>query len=910
MLFVNKLKVLTLMTCLVLVGQGFAANCAADYAPPENPVWDGTSTEEPCTIGGYYIIDNAAKLAWYAAKGSDSKWNWSRGKAKLTADMDLGKHLWIPIAAGDGDNRYTNVFDGGGHVIRNLYINGTELAAIKKNYAQNLGFIAVLAGGSVKNLVLEQVNIQASTNAGDILGKKEQQISVGTVVGWMDEKATNKVEDCISSGTIRTTGSGQGVGGIVGNAKNGNISNCMSLVEIRTSGSQAYIGGIVGITKSNVTVSSCVYAGPGLINTGADGAVGGVVGNVFSGTANADSCYFEGNGLSAVGASCLGNTNDDGTCKVTNIKVNDETSFNESDVNTEDIACTLNGINEDGSCKEKPWSTGQSDLSLNGYGADGYKIVFDANGGVFANGKAYKNKFLDGGMAITADEVENPSRDNFSFAGWAKTRDAAVPAPNLGTVSKTDSVFAVWKPVRTITFNVAPGVFPETRKDENTKDVAEGDVITVEGLGSLPESYCHEFDNNDQCVTMKYFSGWALDSGANFPDTLDLKTVAVTEGLKLYAVWDPVETYTVTYNANRHGKTTVDYVRVGIGELVDEPTPPIADEGYAFAGWFTDQTCEQNYTFKETISSSIVLYAKWTPVPYTISYEMNGVSSQGANRNSYNIETETFTLDSPADVEGYEFEGWYYDVAFTNKATQVIQGTIGDKTFYAKWTKKKYKISYLATNDAYGAASDQFKEHGTPITLLSSGFFTFAGFEQVGWTTTPDGETSDFGLGAIYEGDHPLTLYPVKGGNATYTITYECGEGCVNNPQNKTTYTINDQFGVKSEKVSRVGYEGYKFGGWYVDQAYSTRVTQIKKGTFGNKILYGKWNEIYTITYNGTDQPNNALTYTVDDKVTLGKPGDNVGYTFGGWYTNANFTGDVVTEIPLGSTGDKTFFAK
>jgi hypothetical protein len=221
------------MFCLLGVGQGFAA-------------WDGTiATEAPGTesIGGktYYLIENEAQLAWYAAKGSDGKWNWSRGNAKLTADMDLGGHLWTPIAAGDGDNRYTNVFDGGGHVIRNLYINGTELAAIKKNYAQNLGFIAVLAGGSVKNLILEQVDIQASTNAGDILGKKEQQISVGTFVGWMDEKTTNKVENCMSSGTIRTTGSGQGVGGIVGNAKNGRISDCMSLVEIHTSGSNAYI---------------------------------------------------------------------------------------------------------------------------------------------------------------------------------------------------------------------------------------------------------------------------------------------------------------------------------------------------------------------------------------------------------------------------------------------------------------------------------------------------------------------------------------------------------------------------------------------------------------------------------------------------------------------------------------------
>ncbi len=34
------------------------------------------------------------------------------------------------------------------------------------------------------------------------------------------------------------------------------------------------------------------------------------------------------------------------------------------------------------------------------------------------------------------------------------------------------------------------------------------------------------------------------------------------------------------------------------------------------------------------------------------------------------------------------------------------------------------------------------------------------------------------------------------------------------------------------------------------------------------------------------------------------------GYTFSGWYDNANFNGEPVTEIPSGSTGNKTFYAK
>ena len=886
--FMNKF---VLIAGLVLASQGFAANCAADYVPPENPVWDGSTKTQPCTKDGFYIIDNAAKLAWYGA-------NYNSGNAKLTADIDLGGYLWIPLAAGKGDKFYGKIFDGQNHIIKNLYVNGDELSALNKEYAQNLGFVGVLGDGKVLNLVLENVDIQATTNAGTIINNQDNQISVGAVVGWMSDKGTNVVDNCISSGVIKTTGISQGVGGIVGNAKKGTISNCMSLVEIQTSGSKAYIGGIVGITKTDVTVSSCVYAGPGLTNTGTNGSVGGITGNVWSGTMTAQNSYFEGNltyNGNAVGG--VGKT-----CK--DCTVND-TTVNTSEINQDSIACALNGIDSTtGACKTEPWSVGETSLSLNGYGADGYKIVFDANGGVFANGKPSKNKFLDGGMSITADEIENPTRENYSFAGWAKTRDATAPAADLGTVFKRDSVFAVWKPVYTITFNVAPGVFPETNKDKGTKDVAEGAIITVEGLGALPESYCSKYDSvhvND-CATTSYFTGWALNPGTSFPDTLDLKDISATDGLVLYAVWDTVETYTVTYNANQHGRTTVDYVRVGAGDTVTTPIDPIADDGYEFDGWFTDAEGENPYDFASKIKESIVLYAKWALQRFDITYVMNEGTDTGDNPSSYTIDT-SFALKAPTDIEGYVFEGWFYDAAFTNKATQVIQGTTGDKTFYGKWTKKTYRIMYLADNDSYGSISNQFVAHGSTITLESAGIFRRAGYEQDGWSTTMGG-AKEYELGASVTVVAPVTLYPTWS-LATYTITYEC-DGCVNNPQNPTTYTYNDQKGIKFGTPR----EGYSFAGWFKEPDYTTQVMQIKKNSYGDITLYGKQLVLYKITYVGTEQARNDSLYTVESVVTFRDPAPREGYTFDGWYDNAEFEGDAVTGIAKGSTGDTTFYAK
>ena len=272
-------KIFLIFAWLMLgVGSAFAA-------------WDGTSTEAATKDGDYYIIDSEAKLAWFSDFVNRNK-NYS-ANAKLMANLDMGGKLWTPIAAGKGDVKYSGIFDGNGFVIKNLYINGDGLAPKNKDFAQNLGFVGVLGGGTIKDLILENVEIHATTNAGSVINNKESQISVGSFVGWMAEVDNNIVEKCMVTGSIRTTGNGQGVGGIVGNAKKGTISDCLSLVEIMTSGSQAYVGGIIGIIKTDVTVKSCVYAGPGLVNIGTNGAVGGIAGNVYDGKLTTDNDYYD-----------------------------------------------------------------------------------------------------------------------------------------------------------------------------------------------------------------------------------------------------------------------------------------------------------------------------------------------------------------------------------------------------------------------------------------------------------------------------------------------------------------------------------------------------------------------------------------------------------------------------------------
>ena len=114
MLFVNKLKVLTLMTCLMLVGQGFAMDAWIDHRSAD--------ADAPKKVNECYQITSPAELAWFAKKVNDNQTPYC---AKVMADLNMAGYHWIPISA-KGTQRAVN-FDGNNKIISNLYISAEEI---------------------------------------------------------------------------------------------------------------------------------------------------------------------------------------------------------------------------------------------------------------------------------------------------------------------------------------------------------------------------------------------------------------------------------------------------------------------------------------------------------------------------------------------------------------------------------------------------------------------------------------------------------------------------------------------------------------------------------------------------------------------------------------------------------------
>ena len=870
---------------LLSVGQAFAVEKWTDEAV------------QPGQDGGYYIINNEKELAWIALNTMNKE---STYKIKLNADLDLKGKLWLPIGAGHGGNGFKGEFIGQGHSIKNLYIKSDELlSAYNDNcLAQNLGFFGINGGGTIKDFYLENVDIYATNSHINGCGN---EISVGGLVGWKTASAST-IENVVVSGKIYTSGKGQGVGGLIGNAHSSRISNSVSMVNITADGDSAFVGGIVGLVKNNeVKIDSCVYAGESLESNGNGGKIGAVAGRVYQNSANANmkDVYYDSD---VFGDTAVGVVGPKGG------KVTGEPSA-VSNLNNEEVVCMLNKgtLDENGECDtQSPWSVGGQNISWNG--SDGFKVTFDADGGTFPeNSKTYK--MLSNGNAITADEIALPTKDGAAFAGWSLTKGASEPALNLGVVTKPTRVYAVWKPVFTITFDANGGSFPDDGSLKKEKKVAKGDVITVEGIGNLPESYC-KVSSTFGCDVTMFFTGWSFKSNPSTEsEIVDLNNLDVfaSKDTTLYAVWTSVETYTVTFNAGGHGKTKVNFVRVGAGETITKTVDPSADIGYQFGGWFTEDSIL--FEFETTpITKSIILYAHWTPVDYTITYMLEDGTNDSENPETYNIETPTFGFKAPSR-EGYTFEKWYYDAAFSEPATQITQGTTtGAKTLYAKWIPNVYTITYRAGSVGQGTVLPSKKEHGEAIDLkLINAGFSRNGYTQTGWTTTDGGEKV-YESGESYTENHDLELFPTWSDPIVYTINYVC-DGCTNDPSNRDNYTVETStFSVKFKDLTPP--DGYKMVGWYSATDYKNKVEQIKKGSFGDTTLYAKLNKIYKITYVGTDKPRCDTLYTVDDAITLRNPADSAGYTFGGWFTNANFEGDAATGIAKGSTGDTTFYAK
>ena len=142
---------------------------------------------------------------------------------------------------------------------------------------------------------------------------------------------------------------------------------------------------------------------------------------------------------------------------------------------------------------------------------------------------------------------------------------------------------------------------------------------------------------------------------------------------------------TVSFDMNGHG-TQVSALTVAWNTAATEPTSP-TQNGYTFGGWYVDPGLETAWVWTDKVLQNMTLYAKWTIVEYSITYNLDGGTNSPNNPAKFTVEDAV--VFEPATKEGYEFDGWYTSNAYTTEMTGIAKGTHTNKNTYAKFTEGK-----------------------------------------------------------------------------------------------------------------------------------------------------------------------------------------------------------------------------
>lgn len=495
-------------------------------------------------------------------------------------------------------------------------------------------------------------------------------------------------------------------------------------------------------------------------------------------------------------------------------------------------------------------------------------ITFDPNGGVCEE----STRIAYSGYEIGS--LPTPTREYYTFSGWYTAGGTKVSATSVFTADTT--LYAHWTGKQyTISFDPNGG----------NCDTATMTARVGEKVGTLPTP------------TRSYYSftGWFTAASGGAEITADY-IQNHDSNLSVYAHW-LAHTYTVTFDPNG-GTPTPEPKNVSVDSPIGVlPEPERAY--YVLNGWYTERTGGIKITkdYSQSVPDPLPLYAQWTPLPYTMTFDANGGSVDPKTKECF-VDTEVGELPVPTRAY-YDFEGWYTEDGKTHVTKTYQQETNKDITVYAKWTPHTYTVSF----DPNSGNCDTSSIIGTvdkPIGTLPTPTKDY--YRWDGWYKE-NGTKIDSTY--VQHEDDNITVYAHWTPNP-YTMTFDANGGSVS-PTQKTCYVDTK---VGDLPVPTRNY--YTFKGWFTAKSGGTEITKDDAQRTDSAItVYAQWTPgEYTITLNpnGGNGDTTTIKAKVDTPVDLPDRTRNY-YNFKGWYT-ASTDGSIVSDpYTQSNTTNRTFYA-
>ena len=551
-----------------------------------------------------------------------------------------------------------------------------------------------------------------------------------------------------------------------------------------------------------------------------------------------------------------------------------------------------------------------------------YKITYDANGGSGAPEPQYKTDGVD----LTLSSVV-PTRENYTFLGWATTGDATSATYQPGDIYSTNAevtLYAVWS---SYIFEVSSGSthigYANTFADAITLANSNSGTITVT---QLADSYT---DPNTSRLTISgnvelYAKELYLDASAiGIDGSFWLKSGNVYYTGHEYDYGLSVQGYMYLENDSR--------LTAAYGVLLNAPARLYIESDAILHSYeqsaisvFVDDRATDNIEGAVIEISGTVVSENYSAIDDALSqysdYVFNGQIYTGAtvtpsiivgddvylyeNAKVYSYKTLSYDVEDYGGYNIYFPTGMSLSETATTYELPVCHDCSTDSErmvegYLSQIVPRTYTISYDA-NGGSGAPSSQTKSYGVDL-ILSDTVPTRDEYTFLGWSTSSTATSASYQPGGTWTLNTSTTLYAVWQYNGTETTTYT------------VSYNANGGSGAPSSQTKIHGVDltlsstrptrtNYIFLGWATSST-ATSATYSAGGTYTadeSVILYAVWQyngsitpTYYTISFNangGSGGPGyHSATYGTVITLSTSTPTRD-GYTFLGWATSSTAT--------------------
>ncbi|MDR2575494.1 MAG: InlB B-repeat-containing protein [Treponema sp.] len=476
----------------------------------------------------------------------------------------------------------------------------------------------------------------------------------------------------------------------------------------------------------------------------------------------------------------------------------------------------------------------------------------------------------------------------------------------------TDNDLILRQKEYTVTFDKNGG---DTEASPQTKTVKSPPSYTIDALPTTPPTKAN--NNLKEWNTKDDGTGTVFNASTDVT-TLTPPVPADPTALKVYAIWDPVDMnkYQINFKSN-HSDTSgaVDadppYMEVdpdsSVTALPDDPTRT----HYTFSKW-TMQANGSGGDFTiayqtpsaapDLTTRNIDVFAQWTGKTYTVTFNKNdGTSVAPETKTVIYSPTATVALPTPPPTrEHYEFKGWF-DTDNDSGGTEFTDTTLvtGDKTVYARWEGKTYKVTFDRNNtDALaGDTVTDANPKEIEVTYPTSTVGSLptppkrAGYTFEGWFTSDNTQfTASTPVIATITVKAKWELIAAT----TYTVTFNKNNADATgateaNPTTKTVTSPATNVGTLPTAPTRSeGWgAGMTFDGWNTEADGSGTAFDETTPVTGDIPVYAKWKYVA-----GTPQVvGDTLVHMAPAMTT----NDGEGVTQGTWGGSVEASTGIVT---------------